>query len=87
MAVRDVDVHLLLRLRVVEALDERDPLHVLRLLERVGHVVGPDDAEAEVDAVAEEPAHLHVDRGAAGRDRQVPGRRQLDDPSVYEDPL
>ena len=83
--LRDEDLDLLFVRRVVETGEERDAVHVLRFLERVRNVVGPYDAERQVDALAEEVPHLLI-HGRVETDGQISGRRQLDDAAVDEDP-
>lgn len=86
--VRDENVDLRYLRSIVEAGDERDPLHVLRFLERMRDVVGVDDAVLQIDAVAEKGSHLvvHAD-GRADPHRQVTGGRQLEDAAVDQDPV
>ena len=85
LAIGHQDVDVRLGVRVVEALQKRDALHVLRFLERVRNVVGPHDAEPQVEAFAQQAPHLLVDGDAASRhDRQIAGRRQLDDSALDE---
>ena len=88
LAVGDEDVHLRLLRRIVEALKERDAVHVLHRLQRVRDEVGAARAEAQVDTVAHQTAHLLLDaRFDPRRHRQVARRRQLDDAAVDQDPL
>ena len=80
LAVGHQDVDLFQLLRVVEPAQQADALHMLRFFKRVGHEVGAHDAEAQVDAVAHQAAHLFVDRDRRTRcHRQITRGRQFDD--------
>jgi len=52
---------------------------VLRFLERVRYKVGTHNAEAQVEAFAEQATHLFVHADSAWYDWQVSRRRQLHD--------
>ena len=71
---------------MVESFEERDALHVLRLFQRVRDKIRTHDAEAQIDALAEQSPHLRVDGGdGVGGDWQIAGGRQLDDAAIDQD--